>query len=42
MNISDFDALFKNISIDKKILVDIKGILDRKEAEKKGYAYWRL
>ncbi len=42
MNLSDFDAMFKNVDTDKKILVDIKGILNRKEVETKGYSYWRL
>lgn len=27
---------------DKKVLIDIKGMLDRKEAEKMDYLYWRL
>ena len=26
----------------EKVLVDIKGILDRSEYEKAGYNYWRL
>jgi len=26
----------------KKILVDVKGLLDRKEYEEAGYEYWRL
>lgn len=42
---------FKNISIDdlsglysagEKVLVDIKGILDRKTCENAGFTYWRL
>ncbi len=41
---------FKNLSIDdidsmirgKKVLLDIKGILDRKVYEEAGYKYWRL
>ncbi len=42
---------FKNISMDdldnmyccsQKVLLDIKGILDRKEYENAGYIYWRL
>ena len=42
---------FKELSMDdianlygegKKIMIDIKGLLDRKEFEAAGYAYWRL
>lgn len=36
------DSLFKNEENYKKVLVDIKGILDRKEYESLGYNYWRL
>lgn len=35
---ADFDTMFK----DQKIMIDVKGIMDRKEYEKKGYHYWRL
>lgn len=42
MNIKDFDKLFKNVSNDKKVLLDIKAVLDRKEIEELGYNYWRL
>ena len=35
----DMDKLFGN---GKKILLDIKGLLDRCEYEKAGYLYWRL
>lgn len=38
----DMDAFFKEVSNDKKVLVDIKGILNRKAYEKAGYNYWRL
>ena len=42
---------FKNLSMSeidgfygegKKIMIDIKGLLDRKEYENAGYSYWRL
>lgn len=35
----DIDGLFKQ---GKKVLLDIKGIFNRKEYEKAGYNYWRL
>jgi UDP-N-acetyl-D-galactosamine dehydrogenase len=38
----DIDNLFANIPNEKKVLIDIKGILDRKEYEDAGYCYWRL
>ena len=42
MNLKDFDAMFKNTDNKNKVLVDIKGILNREEAETAGYSYWRL
>lgn len=30
------------VTDDKKVLVDIKGVFNRKESEKNGYLYWRL
>lgn len=37
---SDMDALYREKS--EKILIDVKGIFDRKEFEENGYKYWRL
>lgn len=37
--ISDIDKMFGN---GKKVLLDIKGVLDRAEYEAAGYSYWRL
>jgi len=39
---SDIDAMFKNVPNDKKVLFDVKGILDRKAYNDAGYIYWRL
>lgn len=39
---NDFNKFFKEGSNDSKVLLDIKGILDRKEYESVGYRYWRL
>ncbi len=36
---SDIDGMF---SEGQKVLIDVKGILDRKEFEEAGYSYWRL
>lgn len=38
MNIDEFDKMFK----DKKIIIDVKGILNKKDFEQAGYSYWRL
>jgi UDP-N-acetyl-D-galactosamine dehydrogenase len=38
----DFYKMFKAGSNKNKVLLDIKGILDRKEFEVAGYRYWRL
>ena len=44
---SDFDmkyinAMFKVTDNAKKVIIDIKGLLNRKEYEEAGYSYWRL
>ena len=39
LSMSEIDALYDT---GKKIMIDIKGLLDRKEYENAGYAYWRL
>lgn len=36
------DRLYKNSPDGNKVLLDIKGLLDRKEYEATGYQYWRL
>jgi UDP-N-acetyl-D-galactosamine dehydrogenase len=38
ISIEQFDKMFK----DKKIIVDVKGILDKNVYESNGYTYWRL
>ncbi|WP_182199791.1 nucleotide sugar dehydrogenase [Paraliobacillus salinarum] len=38
----DFNKMFKEGSNESKVLLDIKGILDRKQYETLGYRYWRL
>ena len=39
---ADFERMFKSGDNSKKVLADIKGLLDRKEYEALGYNYWRL
>lgn len=38
ISMDDFGKMFK----DQKVLIDVKGILNRKEYENAGYKYWRL
>lgn len=38
INMEEFNNMFK----DKKIIVDVKGILNKEEYTKAGYSYWRL
>ncbi|WP_430884112.1 nucleotide sugar dehydrogenase [Fusibacter sp. JL216-2] len=38
----DFNKMFRQGSNESKVLLDIKGILERKEYEVAGYKYWRL
>ncbi len=49
LDMKDIDALYEKeglealfIGDDKKVLIDVKGILNRDEYEKAGYIYWRL
>lgn len=42
LKLSDYDKLYKTMPNEKKVLIDIKGILNREEAENNGYSYWRL
>ncbi len=39
---ADIDKFFGNVPNNKKVLLDIKGVLNRKEYECAGYNYWRL
>lgn len=38
----DFNKMFKEGANEGKVLLDIKGILDRRDYEAVGYRYWRL
>lgn len=42
LKMADFDKMFKAGDNGTKVLVDIKGLLDRKAYEAAGYNYWRL
>ena len=38
IKMEEYNKMFK----DKKIIIDVKGILDKEEYTKAGYSYWRL
>lgn len=38
----DFESMFKEVPNENKVIIDIKGILNRNEFESEGYNYWRL
>lgn len=42
MSMEKIDTMFKADSNDKRVIIDIKGCLNRKEYEKANYIYWRL
>ncbi|MCD7824878.1 MAG: nucleotide sugar dehydrogenase [Clostridiaceae bacterium] len=42
LDMDKIDSMFKPGDNSKKVLADIKGILNRKEYEAAGYSYWRL
>ncbi len=39
---SDIDSMFEDGDNSSKVIVDVKGVLDRKTYTKAGYQYWRL
>ena len=41
-SMSDIDAMFANSDNSGKVIVDVKGVLDRKTYTEAGYQYWRL
>lgn len=38
----ELNGMYKDVKNGKKVLIDIKGLLDRKEYEAVGFSYWRL
>ena len=41
-DVSDFDKMYDEISGNRKVLTDVKGILDKNKFKDAGYLYWRL
>lgn len=42
MNLNEIDSLFGNFDNSEKVIIDVKGILDKREVIENNYAYWRL
>ena len=42
LDMKALDSMFVKSSNNKKVIADLKGILDRKKYETAGYCYWRL
>lgn len=42
MRLAEIDALYKNCPQNEKVLIDVKGLFDKKQISDSGYCYWRL
>lgn len=42
IDLIQLDSYFKKVKNNNKIIIDLKGMLDKNEIEKQGYKYWRL
>ena len=42
LSVDVIDKMFKDVPVKNKVIVDIKGIQDRKKMTSIGYKYWRL
>ena len=42
MKLSDLDSLYAHVENKEKVLIDVKGLFDRKAIAEIGYTYWRL
>lgn len=42
LTVEELDKFYKDVPNNNKVLLDIKGVLDRKKFEAAGYKYWRL
>lgn len=42
MTLSEIDKLFGDFDNHEKVIVDVKGMLDKSAVQKNGYSYWRL
>ena len=42
LTVADLDKMFIKGANDQKVLVDVKGVLNKNEIDELGYTYWRL
>lgn len=42
LSLEQVDKLFRHCPSNEKVIIDVKGIFNKKEIEQKGYCYWRL
>ena len=42
LSLDEIDKFFAKVPNQEKVLIDVKGLMDRQELEERGYAYWRL
>jgi len=42
LNASDFDSMYEEADVCRRVLIDVKGILSKEEYTSMGYRYWRL
>jgi len=42
LTMDELDKLYKDVPNENRVLLDVKGLLNRKEYEAAGYRYWRL
>ena len=42
LGLDEIDKMFKDVPQNEKVLIDVKGLYQLKEVDKKGFSYWRL
>ncbi len=42
MSLEEIDRLYKNLPNEEKVFIDVKGMFNPEDLEKKGYTFWRL
>lgn len=42
MSLDEIDKLYKNLPNEEKVFIDVKGMFNPEDLEKKGYTFWRL
>lgn len=42
LHVEELDRIYKKAQNNEKVLIDVKGIFNKKDIQQKGYRYWRL